>query len=108
MRLFHMRIEYILGCITLLWAVAITAFPPQHFTNVYMWLMASLVVGSTQIYVAWNPQLLRTKVHFISAVMGATLWSFIAWNAKMAGASAELVLLYCLVSSISLWDLLRV
>lgn len=103
----HMRIEGMVGVLTLLFAITMLIVPTggQLPTGAVSDTFAIAVgVGGLQIAVANKPEWIGTTLHFISAVLGAALWSSVAVGALFDGAPGVVVAIYFVVMAMTLWD----
>lgn len=111
----HIRIELLVGLVTLLWAIMSVAFRQpvmvDHLNGIMpgsYWSFSGLLIGSAQIYISRNPPLLNTFTHWCVAFISAIFWGYLGSAAVAANAGLVPILIFWSTMAATLWELAHV
>ena len=111
----YIRVELLVGLITLMWAITSVVFRQpvivDHLSDVMpgnLWSISGFIIGGAQVYISRNPSLLNTFTHWCVAFVSCIFWGYLGSAALVANTGALYTLLFWLTSAATLWELAHV
>lgn len=112
-RMKHIRIEYSVGVVTLLWSLLSVILDQSQMlselANVMPgvnWTLTGFLLGASQIYIARNSdKLLGTFWHWTVAFISAIFWCYLGAAAHSVSAGIIPVMIFWGTAGVTLWEL---
>lgn len=111
----QIRIELLVGLITLLWAGMTVVFRQpvmvNHLTEIMpgsYWSFSGFVIGAAQVYISRHPSLLNTFTHWCVAFLSAIFWAYLGAAASEANAGTVPIMIFWATAAATLWELAHV